>query len=423
MLRHRLNRLLVLSFLLFQLFLNQMTATQTQPAPDQLALIGGTIYVSPTENPISNGVVLVRDGRISAVGSRATVKIPRNIRTLNCSGLTIMPGFWNSHVHFFERKWAEAGNLPAPELTCQLQSMLTRYGFTSVFDLGSQWENTRQIRDRIDSGEVSGPKIRSTGEAILGKGWMPPAMVLKLLGVMEFPTPEVTSASEALAVSKKLLDAGTDGLKLFAAQPAPPNTPLPDEVIRAIVTEAHHRDKPVFAHPTNQDGLLAAVRGGVDIIAHTTPHSGPWDESVIEMMRQAKVALIPTLKIFQYHLRHDRVSLSDQLKATSTGQLRAWVASGGITLFGTDVGGMDDYDPSDEYAFMSEAGMTFHQIFTSLTTSPAEKFGKADKLGKVVAGYDADLVVLNQDPSQDIRAFASVRYTVKAGKLIFESVP
>jgi hypothetical protein len=58
---------------------------------------------------------------------------------LDCSGLTITAGFWNSHVHFFERKWANAATIPAPELTRQLQEMLTRYGFTSVFDLGSMW--------------------------------------------------------------------------------------------------------------------------------------------------------------------------------------------------------------------------------------------------------------------------------------------
>jgi len=387
----------------------------------QLALLGGTIYISPTENPIRSGVVLIRDGKIAAVGRRTSLQVPRGVPTLDCSGLTITAGFWNSHAHFMERKWADAANIPAPELAGQLQAMLTRYGFASVFDTGSPWENTRRIRDRIESGEVPGPRIRSTGEGLIGKGWLPPEMVLNALGFMQFPVPEVADAAGALAASKKLLDGGTDGLKLFAAASFPPFATLPGEAIRAAVHEAHRRNKPVFAHPGSRDGLLAAAGGGVDVIAHTTPQSGPWDEAVLAAMRQAKVALIPTLKVWKYQLRHDRASLGDLRAQTTAGQLRAWLASGGVILFGTDVGGMDDYDPSDEYDLMAEAGMTFRQILASLTTAPAEKFGESGRLGRIAPGLAADLVVLSNDPSQSVRAFAAVRYTLRDGRLIYRA--
>src|ERR1700693_2095949 len=127
-------------------------------ATGYLALVGGTIYVSPTEQPIRAGVGLIEGGKIAAVVSRSLVPLPQTVQTLDCSGLTITAGFWNSHVHFFERKWANAATIPAPELGRQLQDMLTRYGFTSAFDLSSIWENTRRIRDRIESGEVPGPR-------------------------------------------------------------------------------------------------------------------------------------------------------------------------------------------------------------------------------------------------------------------------
>ena len=395
---------------------------QTLSAPEgQLLLAGGTIYVSPAEAPVNNGVVLIRDGKIVAVGRRGSIQIPNGVAILDCSGLTIMAGFWNSHVHFMERKWADAANIPASELTNQLQAMLTRYGFTSVFDTGSPWENTRRIRERIESGDVSGPRIRSTGGGLIGKGWLPPDTILKALGFMLFPLPEVEDAAGTIAASKKILDGGTDGLKLFAAAQSPPFATLPDEAIRAAASEAHRRNKPVFAHPTSRKGLLAAVAGGVDIIAHTTPQSGPWDESLLAAMRQAKVALIPTLKLWKYLLRHDRASLGDLSAQTSTCQLRAWIDAGGLVLFGTDVGGMDDYDPSEEYALMAEAGMTFRQILASLTTAPAEKFGDSGRLGRIAPGLAADITVLNGDPSQDVRVFASVRYTIKDGKVIYRA--
>jgi imidazolonepropionase-like amidohydrolase len=406
--------------------LNSAMLGQSASATDgQLLLTGGTIYTNPTAKPIINGIVLIRDGRIAAVGRKGVVRIPKGIPTLNCSGLIITAGFWNSHVHFTERKWADAANIPAPELARQLQVMLTRYGFTSVFDLGSPWDNTRQIRERIESGEIAGPKIRSTGEMLLKKGWMPSETVMRTLGSMALRQYEVTNASEALAAATKLLDAGTDGLKMYAAASFPPYATLPDEVICAAVQEAHRRNKPVFAHPTSRDGLLAAVKGGVNIIAHTTPQSGgPWDETVIATMRRAQVALIPTLKVWNFVLRHDRSSLSDQWAQTNIGQLRAWLASGGMVLFGTDVGaGIDDYVQGEEYTLMAEAGMTFRQILASLTTAPAGKFGDADKLGQIAKGFIADLVVLNGDPSRDIRMFASVRYTIRNGKIIYADRP
>jgi imidazolonepropionase-like amidohydrolase len=385
----------------------------------QLALIGGTVYVGPTEEPIRDGAILIRDGKITAVGSIGSLKIPQGIRTLDCSGLTITAGFWNSHVHFTERKWADAAKIPEAELTEQFQTMLTRYGFTSVFDTGSMWENTRRLIDRIESGEIRGPKIRSTGEILFPKGgsWKPE--ILDIVGAMRIQSPEVADAAEALAASKRLLDAGSDGIKLYAATWYPPFVALPESAIQAAVNEAHRQGKPVFAHPTNREALLAAVRGGIDVLVHTTPVSGPWDEALLATMRQGEVALIPTLKLWKYELRHERTSVRDWFVGTAIGQLRAWHASGGVVLFGTDVGYVSDYDPSDEYLLMAEAGMNFRQILASLTTSPAQRFGESKQRGRVATGFAADLVVLNQDPSKDVRAFAAVRYALRDGVLIY----
>src|SRR5262245_47952365 len=114
-----------------------------QPSePSRLALVGGTVHLGPTEPPLRDGVVLVQDGRIAALGRASEVRLGRDVPTLDCRGLHVVPGFWNSHVHFFERKWANAGSLSPSELAAQLEDMFTRYGFTTVFDLGSDPENT-----------------------------------------------------------------------------------------------------------------------------------------------------------------------------------------------------------------------------------------------------------------------------------------
>jgi len=72
--------------------------------------------------------------------------------------------------------------------------------------------------------------------------------------------------------------------------------------------------------------------------------------------------------------------------STSTGQLRAWRGAGGTVVFGTDAGGMNDYDPSDEYALMAEAGMTFRELLAALTTTPAAIFGGTATTGRIAPG-------------------------------------
>lgn len=161
------------------------------------------------------------------------------------------------------------------------------------------------------------------------------------------------------------------------------------------------------------------MSAGADIIAHTTPEAGPWDADILRAMRQANVSLIPTLKLFGYEVRHERQSLAETATSVAVAQLRAWRAQQGQVLFGTDVGYMSEYDPSDEYALMAQAGMTLPEILTSLTTAPAKRFGESERLGRISKGFVGDLTVLRQDPSQDIRALAAVQYTIRAGRVVF----
>lgn len=378
-----------------------------------LALMGGTIYPGPGEQTVRNGAVHVRGDRITAV-----LPYPRMLegaQRIDCEGATICAGFQNSHVHFFERKWAHAAAIPAHELQRQLADMLTRYGFTSVFDTSSQWENTRAIRGRIESGEVDGPAIRSTGEGLIAPGGAPSDVVNGMMGLFPVALPEIGDATTAAAEARKRIEAGSDGVKLFISSPRVP--PMPEAAIAAAAEVAHGAGKPVFAHPNNDADVLAAVRGGVDIVAHTTPLSGPWDGALLDEMAARGVAVTPTLTLWQWYFRHDRISSQQRIVETAAGQLRAWLARGGEALFGTDLGAME-YDPSPEYRLMAEAGMSFAQILASLTTAPARRFGDGDA-GRVAEGLRADLVVVDGDPEKEIGALGRVRHTVRNGRLIF----
>jgi imidazolonepropionase-like amidohydrolase len=135
--RNRLINLLLLGLLLL---------TTCPGCASDLALVGAKIYPSPSEPPIENGSILVQDGHILAVGASATIKIPRQATVIDCKGLVVTAGFWNSHVHIFTPRLLHVPASTAQDLDEQLGQMFNRWGFTTVFDLGSALDNTLALR-------------------------------------------------------------------------------------------------------------------------------------------------------------------------------------------------------------------------------------------------------------------------------------
>jgi imidazolonepropionase-like amidohydrolase len=133
--------------------------------------------------------------------------------------------------------------------------------------------------------------------------------------------------------------------------------------------------------------------------------------------------MIPTLKLLRYEEKKQNVPEADieRVLAGTIAQFRAFVAAGGRVMFGTDVGYMTDHDPTEEYVLMSQAGMSPMQILASLTTEPAKTWDEGDRRGRLVTGMDADIVVLDGDPSDEARNFAKVRCAFRQGKSIYEA--
>jgi imidazolonepropionase-like amidohydrolase len=146
----------------------------------------------------------------------------------------------------------------------------------------------------------------------------------------------------------------------------------------------------VFAHPSNSPGARAAIEGGVDVLAHTFPTSldgSPWDRALPAMMKERGMALIPTLKLWPYELRRAGLSaeLVELVLGNGVAQTRAFAELGGLLLFGTDVGYMTDYDPTEEFVYLQRAGLAPAQILAMLTTAPADRFGRV-RTGRLAPG-------------------------------------
>lgn len=381
-----------------------------------LALAGARLYVDPEREPFENGVLLVDGARVAAVGNSADIRVPIDAQIIDCSAATVVAGFWNCHVHFTERKWRDAESLPAAELSAELQDFL-RYGFTSVFDLSSSRPNTRAIERRIESGELDGPRILTTGEGMVPAGAQPPDAVTRMMGWMQVELPQVREAGEAAATAQRLIDEGVDAIKIFASgQRAVRTATLPEEALRAVVQVARAFGKPVFLHPNRSDDLARAVNARVDVIAHTIP-SAPLAGDDLKKMADAGIALIPTLMLWKHLMRHDRSSTTQRVVETAVDQLALFRSAGGTVLFGTDYG-VADADPAEEYALMGQAGMGFAEILASLTTQPARRFGESPQLGTLAAGSPADIAVLRGDASRGPAIFSDVLLTIRAGKIV-----
>jgi hypothetical protein len=141
---------------------------------EDCAFVGPTVYPSPTASPIHDGVVLTSGDKIVAVGKRGTVKIPKSARVIDCTGKTLLAGFWNTHVHFLDNAWLNAEKAPAEKLEKHMQEMLGQWGFTTVWDLGSDPNNSLALRRRVESGEIPGPRILLAGDLSLQPTSKPP---------------------------------------------------------------------------------------------------------------------------------------------------------------------------------------------------------------------------------------------------------
>jgi imidazolonepropionase-like amidohydrolase len=399
-----------------------LAASPSSFAAEQFLIRAEKVYTAPDARAKHPAVVVIKDGLIDGVWLPVAIsgkEIPE------CNGGFITAGFQNSHVHFTEATFADAAKAPAAKLTKSLSDMLTRYGYTTVFDTGSDQANTFALRKRVQKGEVIGPRIFSVGLPLFPPDGIPsyindlPPEVLARLH-------QPRTTAEAKAAVRANMAAGADATKLFLHTSPRQGaiTRMSPEIARAAVEETHAHGKLVLAHPTSLEAIRVALDAGVDVLVHTTlGEQSPWDADTLARMKAANMSVIPTFKLWLYELKKENVpaNVVDMLVGSTLKELTAFQAAGGQILFGTDVGYMHDYDPTAEYELMAKAGMTAPQILASLTTAPAARWKEDQQRGRVDRGFAADLVVLGGDPMVDVKNFANVKCVFRGGKLIYSA--
>jgi imidazolonepropionase-like amidohydrolase len=387
-----------------------------------VAITGGTVYPSPTAAPIPGGVVLLQAGKVLAVGTAKDVAVPPSATVVDAKGLGVAAGFWNFHVHFSAPEWDGAANAPSAALAASLEQMLNRYGFTTVVDAGSNLSNTVALRARVEKGDVPGPRILTAGNPLFPKDGIPIYLRTSLPKEILAQLAQPATPAEARAdVASNLAD-GADATKLFAGSwlGGGKTLEMAGDILRAAVEASHEAKKPVLVHPQTLEGIRRSLAGGVDVLMHTTPTSGPWPSELVTSLVAAHTGLVPTLTLWRVVARQagQKPEQAEAFVQGGVAQLRAFAKAGGQVLFGTDVGFTTETDTGEEFVRMAQAGLSWRATLASLTTAPASRFPGSGK-AILAPGEPADVVLFHGEPLRDPRAYSHVVQSFRGGKVLY----
>lgn len=352
-------------------------------APDVVFIEASAALVGKELTLVPEAGVLIEDGAIAAIGPASTIDLPREVSRIDARGLTLIPGFIDSHVHI---GFADPAEVAAK-------------GVTTVRDLAWPPDQIFPLVERsVD--DQTGPLILGAGPMLTAPGGYPTRASWAPTGTGA----PVTTATEAAAQVRANVDRGASVIKVALNPPAGPVLSL--ELLQAIVDAAHRADLKVTGHVYGLEELDKALDAGVDELAHMLMSPERIPQATLERMVAQGMAVVPTLSIR---------SGSDRLIAIDN--LRRFHGLGGKVVYGTDLGNggpKPGIDPTEVRA-MAEADMTPLEIVRAATVDAAAWLGLRDR-GILEEGARADVVGLSGNPASDVRSLTSVKLVLRGGR-------
>lgn len=398
-----------------------------EPAPP-IVLHAARLLDVDTGKLLAPGEVLVRGERIVAAGTR--VDRPADARVLDLGDRTLLPGLIDAHVHLFLHPGAEDAqtfNESVPERTIRAtlaarEDLLA--GFTAERDMGSEGAGAADsaLRDAIDRGWIPGPRLRVSGNAIdiLGghedaNNYNPEQRALP-------NADRANSADELVAVMRAQAKSGSDFAKIYETgkdrirgdQFTTPYQFSEDE-LRAAVREGARLHRRVAVHATGEPGTGMAARAGVASIDHAYQLSA----NTMQLMRARGIFAVPTFAVLEYFGAHaaspEAAARYRAIGAYHAAQFKLQLAAQVPVALGSDVGPFPHGTQAREFALLVEHGMTPLAAIRAGTLGGAKLLDWEHDLGRLSAGYYADIVAVPGDPLADIHALEHVEFVMKNG--------
>ena len=395
------------------------------------ALVGATILDGTGAPPVENGVILVRDGRIEAVGPAGEVEVPDGARVTDAAGRFVVPGLVNAHGHVGSTLRLEGGHYSRENVLRQL-GLNARYGVTTVVSLGGDEPSGVAVRDEQNAPGLDRARLFVAGAVVTGDT---PAAAI-----------EVVNGNAAM---------GVDFIKIRVDDNLGSTSKMTADVYAAVIERAHALDLPVAAHLFYLEDAHALLEAGADFIVHSV-RDRDVDDGLAAHFIERDVCYSPTLtrevSTFVYETVPDffedpfflaeadpavlaelrdpermaRVRDSESAQRYKEALVQAQrnlgaLSDAGVTIaMGTDTGPpgrFQGYFEHMELALMAESGMTPMEILVSATGNAARCAGLED-LGTLEPGNWADLIVLARDPLEDVANLRSIEAVWIAGNQV-----
>ncbi|GAB5522245.1 MAG: amidohydrolase family protein [Roseivirga sp.] len=417
------------------------------------ALVGGTLIDGFSSTPIQNSVIIIEGERIKAVGTVKTLPIPEGAEVISTEGMSVMPGLWDMHVHLMitghsDYAYWDKTYLPLLKDVIMPASahQLLLAGVTSARDLGAPLEESIDVRERINKGEIPGPTMYMSGPFIQKKPY--PGTEAFRWGV--------NGEKDARAKVKKLALAGVDCIKLIDQDQ------MTMEEVKAVVDEAHKHGLKVVAHSHRPEEIRRGLIAGVDNFEHTGLSSSPeYPADIMEMIKERTAQMnkgpmfwTPTVEVlYDYEYVRDNpeeldndswhLGLPDSVVAdikksieypnrlpyfqltpvripTLQRKFNQLKDAGLVLLIGTDSGVPMKFHSQSTWheldVWVNDFGVDPMYALKAATYWPSVMQGVSDQVGTVSEGKYADIIAVKGDVLRYISLLQDVDIVIKHGK-------
>lgn len=399
-----------------------------------IAFTGATLIDGTGAAPIADAALVVRDGRLIAVGARASVSIPLDATIVDLRGRYVMPGLVNAHGHVGDTNGLDTGaRFYTDEHVARQLQLYARYGVTTVVSLGGDGAAGFRARAAQDLPTLTRARLFVAGPVITA----------------EDPAP-------ARAAVAEVVRQGADVVKIRVDDNLGTTPKMTRETSRAVIAEAHRLGRRVAAHIFYLDDAKELLRAGVDFLAHSI-RDRDVDAELIDLMKARSICLSPTLmrevSTFVYETRPaffddpfflryadaavlralESPDRQAQIRASASAQAykrgldvasrnaKALLAAGVRLASGTDTGPparFQGYFEHLELERLVAAGLTPAQAIVAGTSDAAACSILDRDLGSLRPGRWADLLVLTRNPLEDITATRSLESVWIAGNRV-----
>ncbi|HEY3125185.1 MAG TPA: amidohydrolase family protein [Thermoanaerobaculia bacterium] len=430
------------------IFLLAAGASAAEPARVTLALSGGRVIDGYEGKPIEDAVVLIAGDRIAAVGPRSQVVVPPGTLTIDTRGMSVLPGLADMHVHLMivghgdYEHWDKTyrSRFRAEIMPAAAKQLLVS-GVTFARELGAPLEDILDVKRRIESGEIPGPRLFVSGPFLQHRPYSDYEKEFRW---------GVTGAADARAKVQKIVDAGVDLVKLIDQDQ------MTEEEVKAVVEAAHKSGRPVVAHAHREEEIRIGLKYGVDSFEHTGLATEPgYPEDILRGLRKRNQTLgwCPTIEglylseytadVFPERLNDPRWQeglapdivrdIRDSLRnigglpyfqlvrrriPTLPNKFRQLREAGVTLLVGTDSGIPGNFHTDStwrELATWVELGMTPMQAIAGATRWPAVWLKREKDLGTLAPGRYADIIAVRGDVLKHIDLLQRVDVVIKNG--------